>query len=329
MYSFNMARARRMTSRRSVHSILPALLLLYHRRMTHPTHILISSAEAAPLLAEVKVVYTDLDGTLLAPGGRLLTATDGSPSARTAQALVALAERGVHVVPVSGRNRVQLSELSRLLAFDGFMAEMGTVSVQHDDGRTLVSYDTGVWPSDILDDRTPYERIEASGAVEALLDTFAGRLEPHLPWTDNRECTHLFRGSVPAAEAADVLSRFDLPMTLLDNGTIHPRNHSLSYEGDVHAYHLLPKGTSKAAAISRDMTRRGLSAGEAIAIGDSFADVAMGEATGLLVMMSNALENKRVLEALSARNLTTMVTTHRSADGWVEFAACLLESLRA
>ncbi|MBA2529358.1 MAG: HAD hydrolase family protein, partial [Euzebyales bacterium] len=66
-------------------------------------------------LPPARVVYTDLDGTLLGPGGSLLTGPDGRPSARAATALVRAAEAGLTVVPVSGRRRQQLVNDARLL----------------------------------------------------------------------------------------------------------------------------------------------------------------------------------------------------------------------
>lgn len=287
----------------------------------------IESPEARRLLSDVSIVYTDLDGTLLAPGGRILATADGTPSTAAANALVALANRGIVVVPVSGRNRVQLSELCRLLGFDGFMAEMGTVTVRGTGARAEVSYDTGIWPEGTLGDRTPFEVIEQSGAVEALLREFPGELEPHEPWTDHRECTHLLRGRVDPARAAELLSVFELPLTLLDNGTIHPPKHTLTITGNIHAYHLLPTGTSKAHAIAADMSHRGVLRSQAVAVGDSAADAAMGDATGALVMMANSLENIRVIEAIERRGGPTLVTTGRATDGWVEFASVLLDAL--
>lgn len=287
----------------------------------------IDSPEARELLANIAVVYTDLDGTLLAPGGRILASADGTPSATTAEALVALAGRGITVVPVSGRNRIQLSELSRLLGFDGYMAEMGTVTVRGTGARAVVTYDTGIWPEAALGDRTPFEVIEQSGAVEGLLREFPGELEPHDPWTDHRECTHLLRGRVDPARVEEFLSVFELPLTLLDNGTIHPPKHNLTITGNIHAYHLLPTGTSKAQAIAADMLHRGVLRSQAVAVGDSAADAAMGDATGALVMVANSLSNVRVIEAIERRDEPTLVTKGSSTDGWVEFASVLLDAL--
>jgi phosphoglycolate phosphatase-like HAD superfamily hydrolase len=58
-------------------------------------------------LAEVSVLYTDLDGSLLAPGGTVMTSHDGTPSTEALECLMALREAGVEVVIVTGRNRSQ------------------------------------------------------------------------------------------------------------------------------------------------------------------------------------------------------------------------------
>ncbi|KKK79126.1 hypothetical protein LCGC14_2836650, partial [marine sediment metagenome] len=64
------------------------------------------------LLRGVKVVYTDLDNTLLGPGGSIFAAPDQSFSIKPAASLMKLLESGVDVVIVSGRNVNQLREIS-------------------------------------------------------------------------------------------------------------------------------------------------------------------------------------------------------------------------
>jgi hydroxymethylpyrimidine pyrophosphatase-like HAD family hydrolase len=78
-------------------------------------------------LPPVAVLYTDFDGTLLGPGGSLLSAPDGSPSLRAARALVEAREAGITVVPVSGRRYLTLGGDARLLGLSDLIAEAGTV----------------------------------------------------------------------------------------------------------------------------------------------------------------------------------------------------------
>src|SRR5690625_6541164 len=78
----------------------------------------------------IRVVYTDLDGTMLGPAGSLLTGPDGSPSLAAAQALVKAADAGLSVVPVSGRQADLLWHDARILGLDSGIAEAGSVIIR-------------------------------------------------------------------------------------------------------------------------------------------------------------------------------------------------------
>ncbi|MCL2491871.1 MAG: HAD hydrolase family protein, partial [Coriobacteriia bacterium] len=79
------------------------------------------------LVRGVKVVYTDLDGTMLGRGGTLLVDGTGNPSTRTAEAVVALTKAGIPIVPVTGRSDFQLVEIVRMCGLDDFIGESGAV----------------------------------------------------------------------------------------------------------------------------------------------------------------------------------------------------------
>lgn len=326
----------------------------------------VGSPAATPILSRVTHVYTDLDGTLLAPGGRLLTTHSGKPSSMLAQALTALKVAGVEVILVTGRNRIQATEILRLLDLNSFIGEMGTVLQIGFGADAEISYALGHWsevvlceglaPGEIPDDLTPYEVISKSGAIDRLFEAFPNKLEHHRPYGDSREVTQMLRGSVDMATAKALLSQEILPLELLDNGIIHPKVHTLVGVDEIHAYHLVPRGTSKSSAVAADIARRKLEPEQTLAIGDAVSDVLMGEHTGSLVVVQNALKNQSVISAISARriesdNLTkandplmssrqdqvadcfqswselkrpTFSTKNETADGWVEFARALL-----
>jgi len=295
------------------------------------TPLLTESPEAVAALAHVDVLYTDLDGTLLAPGGVLLSDAAGEPSTTTADAVVALRRAGLTVVPISGRTRVQLTELARLLGWSDFLAEMGCVRVQGTGpGRTL-SYNTGSWPEGLLGQgETPYDAIRDSGALVALQEAFPGRLEYHTPWHHNREATHLLRGCVSCAEAQAVLNTLTLPVEILDNGMVHPPAHGLACLEPIHAYHLVPAGTSKAQAIALDLAARGLTRNQAAAIGDSAADLSMSASVGITALVANAFDSPRLLEALPLRAAEKVVRLEgERGDGWAEFAKAWLAARAA
>jgi hypothetical protein len=196
-------------------------------------------------------------------------------------------------------------------------------------GRT-VTYNTAEWPAHLAGgDKTPYELIRESGAVAALQSAFPGRLEYHTPWHRDREASHLLRGCLDLAEAQDVLDALDLPVSLLDNGRVHPLTHGLACLDLVHAYHVVPRGVSKAQAIALDLAQRGLLPSQAAAIGDSATDLAMTDAVALMALVDNAFESDSLIAALAERPDNRVVRLEgRRGDGWSQFAAEWLEARR-
>jgi len=288
--------------------------------------LLAESPVALEALARVEVLYTDLDGTLLARGGSVVADAAGAPSTATVEAIVALNRAGLKVVPISGRTRLQLTELVRLLGWTDLIGEVGSVLVRGvgTTNRRIV-YNTGEWPAQIGDGATPYELIRDSGALQALQAGFPGRIEYHTPWHHEREVSHLLRGCLDVAEAQDVLDTLDLPLSLLDNGRVHPRTHGLACLELVHAYHLVPRGVSKNQAIALDLAERGLAAEQAAAIGDSATDVAMADGVGLMALVDNAFESEGVLGALAGRRRGSVVRlSGQRGDGWSQFARAWL-----
>ena len=126
------------------------------------------------------------------------------------------------------------------------------------------------------DGKSIFDQIEASGAPALLLERYAGRLEYHEPWHEDREVSHLFRGDVDAFEAD----------ALLEDGGLRPpaagrqRRHPPAMPGmeDMRAFHLVPRAASKAGAVAWHMRARGYAREECIAIGDSREDLGAAEA---------------------------------------------------
>jgi len=290
--------------------------------------LLADSPTALDALSRVEVLYTDLDGTLFARGGSVVADAAGTPSTTTVEAIVALNLAGLTVVPVSGRTRLQLTEVVRLLGWTDFVAEVGSVLVRGAGPGRRVVYNTAEWPADLVgNDATPYELIRDSGALAALQSAFPGRLEYHTPWHHNREVSHLLRGCIDVAEAQKVLDTIELPLSLLDNGRVHPPTHGLACLELVHSYHLVPKGVSKTQAIALDLAQRGLSADAAAAIGDSVTDLAMADGVALMALVDNAFESASVAQALAENHDHRVVRLAGArGDGWSQFAHAWLSA---
>lgn len=269
-------------------------------------------------LARARVLFTDLDGTLLGLRASLMTDSAGATTLETVRAIAALNRAGLSVVVTSGRNSRQLRELTRLLDWPDFIGELGCLRC-YDRGQ-VVEFDTGVWPNGSLSDgETPFEAIERAGAVETLMDRFPGLIEYHDPWHLDREVTHLMRGNVPIDEAQASLDELELPVSLIDNGIIRPLRHGLVGVDEIHAYHLVPTGTSKEASIGAYLAARGIAADEAIAVGDSAADIGMADMVGTAFCVANGLADPMLLSAARERRNVVALRGMRGA-GWAELA---------
>ena len=143
---------------------------------------------------DVRVVYVDLDGTLMGPGGSLFAHPDG-PTSEPAAAVGELHLAGVDLVLVSGRTRLQVSELARALGAAGYIAEIGGLIVQRRGRDEILTPNLGAFRGS--GPGTPFEAIQRSGVVGMLLEEYRGRLEPHAPWAFlERECSMLLRGDI-------------------------------------------------------------------------------------------------------------------------------------
>ncbi len=192
----------------------------------------------------LRVVYTDLDGTLLGPGGSLFADPDGRSTREPVEAVLALADAGVELVPITGRTRDQTRDVARLVGARTYGAELGALLVYRVPGGEEV---VRAYPAMA---GTPVERIHQTGAAGFVLDSYAGRLEPHTPWSRHpRECTILLRGLVDVDDVNAALGASGNGwLELVDNGRLARGAERFPHleGGEVRAYHLAPAGTSKA-----------------------------------------------------------------------------------
>jgi hydroxymethylpyrimidine pyrophosphatase-like HAD family hydrolase len=219
--------------------------------------------------AAVRVLYVDVDGTLVGPGGDLLW--DGGT--RLIEALLAARARHLAVVPVTGRGRVQVRELCRLLGLARGIAELGCLHLE----GTEVRYELGAFP---FNGETPVEAMLGRGALDLVVGTSA--LEPHEPWNEGREATLILRGAADVDDVNATLAGHGFDWCqLVDNG-------SLARRPGRRAYHLAPAGTGKAAGVAVDRRRHGVDRAEAVYVGDSAADVACAPEVVTCWLVANA-----------------------------------------
>jgi hydroxymethylpyrimidine pyrophosphatase-like HAD family hydrolase len=230
----------------------------------------------------IRCVYTDLDGTLLGRGASLFRDAEGNFTLLPARALEACHRAGAEVVIKSGRRKAQVMEDARLIGQTSYIYEVGCGL--HVDGE-----DTYLGELTPQDGRTVWQQIEEAGAPQMLLERYPGRLEPHAPWHLDRRFSHLLRGLVDVGEANSLLADAGhANLRLVDNGDISPKETLLGLEDPPHAYHLIPRGASKGAAVAAHMRARGYAPAECIAVGDSVEDMGVAEHVGRFFLVANA-----------------------------------------
>jgi hydroxymethylpyrimidine pyrophosphatase-like HAD family hydrolase len=269
----------------------------------------------------VRVVYTDLDGTMLGRGGAFVRDPSGELNLEPTTILLEALTRGVDVVPATGRSLRGLLGDARILGLQTVIAEMGAI-IAYDTGREIVT-NLGEYPGG---EEPPAAHMERTGAVTMLFSTFAGRLEHHTPWSAWRDYTQLFRGLVDTREADRVLADEGFPwLALHDNGRLHGAYLGMA-PGAAHAYHLMPRGVDKGSAVALDRARRGYAVNETLAIGDAIADLSMAQEVGALVLVRDAVDDDPALAAAASEISNVYVSERPGNLGWCDALRSLVLS---
>jgi hydroxymethylpyrimidine pyrophosphatase-like HAD family hydrolase len=264
-----------------------------------------------------RIVYTDLDGTMVGPRGSFWHTAARNLTAEPATALLELHRAGIPLVLVSGRTYAQLLEAARLLAADGAIAELGAL-VSWDGGRR-----TQLLPGELPEryaGRPPLDVMTELGIVERLFAEHPGRLEWHAPWHADHSADAMLRGRVdPLAVDAQLAEWGAGWLTIKDNGAL-PVTSRMRLAPEAlppRVYHLMPRGISKGAAVAWDLQRRGLTPEDAVAIGDSVSDLEMAPAVGRLWITANGAAVDGMASRLAAVP-NVRVTDAPMGEGWAQ-----------
>lgn len=268
----------------------------------------------------LKVIYTDVDGTLLGPIGCMIRDHNFSYTIEPVKALIRALEGGIDVVLVSGRNKQQLRETARILGLRNYIAELGTETV-YDLGDEIIR-DYGAMR---VEEGTLYQAFEESGVIDFLFHKYSGRLELHLPWSLERDCTPLLRGYIEVEEVNKVLIDNGFSqMEIVDNGSIPKHMTDLDIES-LRAYHIMPKGVSKQGAVEKDLRRRNIDRKEAVSMGDAVADTFLSKVTGACFIMKNGLlGNEQMIETLESEQ-NIFLSDGLLGAGWAKVVNALLD----
>jgi len=266
----------------------------------------------------VRVLYADVDGTMVGPLGNFFWDSSRTPTLAAAEALVRATREGLEVVALTGRARAGMFEFARVLGLESWICELGGIRV-YDRGDTVV-HEHGAFPGGGV------PTAELHQAVDVLLEAYPGRLEEHSPWNASRESSFLLRGDVDPGEAEARLAEAGFGWaSLVDNGVIPKRYETLDAVDRVRAYHLLPRGVSKLAGIAADRAQRGLERAECAMVGDAAADLECRGEVGRCFLTRNGLDKDPSLAWVLEPGSGVEVTKAGHGEGFAEVVHRLLD----
>jgi hypothetical protein len=262
-----------------------------------------------------RILYSDLDGTMVGPGGCLVLDADRATTLEPTRALVALHEAGVALSLVSGRTRAQLQEAARIFGADGFVAEMGAI-IGWDHGRRSTTLD-GEAPPEFAGPLVA--QLESVGLVDDLLAEYQGRIEHHAPWHLGHETDVMLHGNVDVDVVDKWLAERGYEwLTLADNGRLRDTRMA-GLDAPTHVYHLMARGISKGRGVAADLARRGLVASDAAAVGDSLSDLDMAPHVGRFFLVRNGADVPEIRSAALEHPNVTICDGSLGA-GWAQAA---------
>lgn len=279
------------------------------------------------------MIAVDMDGTLLGEEGKV--------SPRNLMAMQAAEQAGVEVVVATGRRHsyamrqlrgLDLPERNALISSNGAVTRTVGASLLE---RTLMARSTALWLCGTLGEFrnalvVTFDTVRPDGddrrgalVVEDLDDlhrSIEKWMEANAPYIQHVQPIEraldgdepiqmMLCGTVERMRRAEALLLSD-PRVVGPGAGIRnmPPGAEIALSRteypnrDLSIVDILPAGCSKGAALLRLLQRRGLEAGQLLAIGDNFNDVSMLEIAGRAVLMENAPEELKAVA--SARGWT-------------------------
>ncbi|MBM3710572.1 MAG: HAD family phosphatase [Actinobacteria bacterium] len=264
-------------------------------------------------LKDLKVIYTDMDGTLLNDQGCAIKDADGRYYFEVLKLFERIERNNWDIVPVSGRSKVQLRYNAMLLGIKNYIPELGCEMVYNLGEKVFITFDNSKYGYEITNKGKDLIRI-----IELFKKYFQGKIDSNLEWSIGRTYNALFFGDIDVKYANEILSKNGYEgLALVDNGFSKLVNLSLDVE-NLKIYNLIPKDVDKSSAVKLDKKVRKLKAKNCIALGDSVEDLKMAKEVHAFFLMRDAVEMDEGILDLIKNNSNVYVTGQRMNRGWVE-----------
>jgi len=264
-------------------------------------------------LKDLKVIYTDLDGTLFNDQGCIIKDCEGNFYFEVVKLFEKITQKNWDIVLVSGRNKLQLRYNSMLVGVKNYITELGSELVHNLGEKVYVTFDSEKYSYEI----TKCGR-DLVNIIKILKEAFPNKIDSNLDWSIDRTFNALFFGDVDLEKANRILKDAGYGgLVLVDNGFSKLVKLNLDVE-NMRIYNLMPRGVDKSSAIKLDKELRNFKDSNCIALGDSIEDLKMAPVVKYFFLMRDAIERDGdILNSLCNFD-NVFVTKHRMNRGWVE-----------
>ncbi|MDD3818573.1 MAG: HAD-IIB family hydrolase [Actinomycetota bacterium] len=269
-------------------------------------------------LKELKVIYTDLDGTLFNHKGCVIKDHRDDYYFDALELLPAIADKNLDVVLVSGRNKFQLKYSAQIIGLKNYISELGAELVYNLGEEVYVTFDHNSAKYDLT-----YGGKDLKKIIEILKENFPRKIEGKMEWSRYRSYNALLFGEIDLPKANEILKAEGYKgLTLVDNGLSSLEKLDLDIER-LHIYNLMPSGVNKSNGIKLDKKIRNFDVNNCIALGDSMEDLKMAFEVKYLFLMRNALEHEDLSGELNKYD-NVYITEGFMNRGWTEVIEYLL-----
>lgn len=270
-------------------------------------------------LKELKVIYTDLDGTLFNEKGCIIKDYKDNYYFNAVKLLPWLEDKNWDVVPVSGRNKFQLRYNAQMMGLKNYISELGAELVYNLGEKVYPAFDNHRMKYDLT--YGGKDLVEITGLFKK---NFPDRIEGKTEWSKYRAYNALFFGEINLNKANKLLKNNGYEgLVLVDNGLSSLVELNLNIKR-LHIYNLMPAGVNKSNGIKLDKKIRNFTTENCIALGDSLEDLKMADEVKYFFLMKNALENRDTIVGELEKYENVYVADGIMNRGWVEVIEYLL-----
>ncbi len=270
-------------------------------------------------LTDLKVIYTDLDGTFFNDKGCIIQDRNGDYFFEAIKLLPEIKKKNWDLVLVSGRNKYQLRYNAQMTGIKNYISELGAEVIYDLGEQVHVTFDNKGLKHDLT-----YEGVDLEKIIELFKKKFPGKLEGRMEWSKYRSYNALFFGEIDLRSANKLLKEKGYDgIDMVDNGFSNLVDLDLDVDR-LHIYNLIPKGVNKAKGVKFDKKIRNFKKENCIALGDSLEDLKMADDVQYFFLMRNALEHKEELETELKKYDNIYITQEFMNKGWYEVMKYLL-----